>query len=243
MSFDDPASYGEAWAPIYDETFVECPPELLDLLADLAGDGRVLELAIGTGRIALPLAARGVQVEGVDASPSMVERLRAKPGGDEIPVVIGDMADPPVSGPFRLIFVAFNTLFALQSQDRQIDCFISAARILQPGGSFVVECLVPDVARFDRGQRVDARVVTEDSISLDVSRHDPVQQRVISQVVTLNGQGGHGLYPVAIRYAWPSELDLMARLAGLERVERYGDWDQRPFASESGKHVTIYRKP
>jgi len=150
----------------------------VDFLAGLADGGRVLELAIGTGRIALPLARRGVVVEGVDASAAMVERLRAKPSGDSIPVTMGDMAQVGVSGPFRLVYLVFNTLFCLLSQARQAECFQNVARVLDPDGMFVIDCFVPDLTRFDRGQRVQALAVTEDSATLELSRHDAVQQRV-----------------------------------------------------------------
>ena len=210
-------------------------------LAGLAGDGRVLELAIGTGRVALPLAARGITVEGVDASAAMVEQLRAKPGGASIPVTVGDMAQVPVSGQFRLVYLVANTLFGLLSQARQAECFGNVEGVLDPGGLYDIECFVPDLARFDRDQRVQARSVTEDSAIIEVSRHDKTQQRVNTQMITLDGQGMH-LRPVAIRYSWPAELDLMADRAGLRLTERYADWDRRPFTSASGGHVSVYQR-
>lgn len=240
--FGDPAFYGDRWADVYDEHHGRLDPAAaVEFLAGLAGDGRVLELAIGTGRVALPLAGRGVAVEGVDASEAMVARLRAKPGGDSLPVVIGDMAEVPVSGPFRLVYLIFNTLFGLLTQDRQAECFRNVAQVLGPGGVFVIECFVPDLARFDRGQRVRAREVTEDSATIEVSRHDAVLQRVTTQIVTLDGQGMR-LRPVALRYSWPGELDLMAQAAGLRPAERYGDWDRRPFDSLSSKHISVYQR-
>src|SRR5215467_10196365 len=164
--FDDPAFYGDRWAAVYDDHHEQLDPgPAVEFLAGLAGNGRVLELAIGTGRVALPLAARGITVEGVDASAAMVDRLRAKPGGESIPVTMGDMADVPVTGPFTLVYLVFNTLFGLLSGARQAECFRNVARVLGPGGAFVIECFVPDLARFDRGQRVDAVEVTEDSVS------------------------------------------------------------------------------
>ena len=201
----------------------------------------MLELAIGTGRVALPLAGRGITVEGVDASEAMVARLRAKPGGGAIPVVIGDMAQVPVTGPFRLVYLIFNTLFTLLTPDRQASCFAGVAQALGPGGMFVIECFVPDLARFDRGQRVHAQAVTEDSATIEVSRHDAALQRVTSQIITLDGQGIH-LGPVALRYSWPGELDLMASAAGLRLAGRYGDWDRRPFDSGSAKHISVYQR-
>jgi SAM-dependent methyltransferase len=240
--FDDPSFYGDRWAGVYDEQHGGLDPApAVEFLAGLGGSGRVLELAIGTGRVALPLAARGIRVEGVDASEAMVGRLRAKPGGESIPVTIGDMAEVPVSGPFRLVYLVFNALFGLLSQARQAECFTGVARELDPGGMFVIECFVPDLAQFDRGQRVHTRAVTEDSATFAVSVHDAVQQRVTIQIVTLDGDGIH-LRPVALRYSWPSELDLMASQAGLRLRERYGGWDRQPFDSASPAHVSVYQR-
>jgi SAM-dependent methyltransferase len=239
--FDDPAFYGARWASVYDDRHGGLDPEpAVDFLAGLAGGGPVLELGIGTGRIALPLARRGVAVEGVDASEAMVGRLRAKPGGESVPVTIADMAGVGVGGPFRLVYLVANTLFGLLSQARQAACFQNVARVLGPDGMFVIECFVPDLTRFDRGQRVQALAVTEDSATFELSRHDAVQQRVTTQVVTLDGDGVH-LRPVAIRYSWPGELDVMARQAGLRLADRYAGWDRRPFDSASGQHISVYR--
>ena len=241
--FDDPAFYGDSWAGVYDEHHAGMDPApAVEFLAGLAGEGRVLELAIGTGRVALPLAGRGIAVEGIDASAAMVERLRAKPGGASIPVVMGDMAQVPATGPFRRVYLVFNTLFGLLSQDRQAECFRNVARVLEPGGVFVTECFVPDLTRFDRGQRVQARAVTEDSAIIELSCHDAARQRITTQMVTLGGHGTH-LRPVALRYAWPSELDLMAQLAGLRLRARYSDWERRPFDSSSDGHVSVYERP
>jgi SAM-dependent methyltransferase len=240
--FDDPAFYGDHWAAVYDDHYRQLDPgSAVEFLADLAGDGRVLELAIGTGRIAVPLAARGITVEGVDASAAMVERLRAKPGGATIPVTMGDMAQVPVSGRFRLVYLVFNTLFGLLSQAQQAECFAGVARVLEPGGMFVIECFVPDLTRFDHDQRVQARAVTEQSALIEVSVHDKVRQRVTTQVITLDGQGMH-LRPVALRYSWPAELDLMADRAGLRLAERHADWDRRPFTAASAGHVSVYQR-
>jgi hypothetical protein len=151
------------------------------------------------------------------------------------------MADVPVPGPFGLVYLVFNTLFGLLSQARQAGCFRNAARVLDPGGVFVIECLVPDLARFDRSQRVQTRSVTEDSATIELAVHDRAGQRITIQVVTLDGQGIQ-LRPVALRYSWPGELDLMAELAGLRLRDRYGDWDRRPFGSESDKHISVYER-
>ena len=240
--FEDPAFYGDCWAGVYDEHFADMDPGLaVEFLARLAGDRRVLELAIGTGRVALPLAARGAAVEGIDASTAMVERLRSKPGGESIPVVIGDMAEIPAAGPFGLVYLVFNALFGLLSQARQAECFGNVARVLGPDGVFVIECFVPDLSRFDRGQRVQARAVTEDSAVLELARHDVVQQQITIQTVTFDAQGTH-LRPVALRYSWPGELDLMAQQAGLRLRERYGGWDRQPFDSASRGHVSVYQR-
>jgi hypothetical protein len=170
----------------------------------------------------------------------LAERLRAKPGGESVPVTVGDMAEVPASGPFRLVYLIFNTLFGLLSQARQAQCFASVARVLEPGGLFVIECFVPDLTRFDHDQRVQARSVTEDSAVIEVSRHDKIEQRVTTQMITLDGQGTH-LRPVAIRYSWPAGLDLMAGQAGLRLADRYASWDRRPFTSASDSHVSVYQ--
>lgn len=236
-------TYGERIAPIYDQRYPGAVPEQVDLLAQLAGTGPALELGIGTGRLALPLTARGVEVHGIDASPAMVERLRAKPSGDEVTVSIGDFADFDLDRRFALVFVAFNTLFALLSQQAQLSCFRAVARHLTPGGRFLVEAFVPDLSRFDRGQRVCATSTIElDQVGLDCSVHDPVAQRVTTQHITV-GPSGIDCYPVEIRYAWPSELDLMASLAGLEPEARWGGWDRRPFGSECATHLSLWRSP
>ena len=239
--FDDPAFYGDSWAGVYDEHHGDMDPApAVEFLARLAGDHRALELAIGTGRVALPLAARGIAVEGIDASTAMVERLRAKPGGASIPVVMGDMAEVGTTGPFGLVYLVFNSLFGLLTQARQAECFRNVARVLGPGGAFVIECFVPDLSRFDRNQRVETRAVAEDSAVLELSRHDPVHQRIITQIITFDG--GTHLRPVALRYAWPSELDLMAQQAGLRLRERYSGWDRQPFGPSSDSHVSVYQR-
>jgi SAM-dependent methyltransferase len=151
------------------------------------------------------------------------------------------MADVPVSGSFGLVYLVFNTLFCLLSQERQADCFRNVARVLEPGGAFVIECFVPDPSRFDRAQRVQAREVTEDSATIEVAMLDVVRQRFTSQIITLTGQG-MALRPIALRYAWPAELDLIAGQAGLRLAERHADWEHRLFDSASDKHVSVYRR-
>jgi len=236
-----PATYGDRIADVYDAFYEETLDThgAVEALAELADDGPVLELAIGTGRLALPLAQHGLEVHGVDASERMVEKLRAKPGGDGIPVTMGDFADVPVEGSYSLIFIAFNTLFALLTQEAQLRCFANAARHLTDDGVFVIEAFFPDLARFDRDQRAQATWVDPHRVMLDASRHNPVEQRVDSQHIVITEEETK-LYPVSIRYAFPSELDLMARLAGLELRDRWGSWQRDPFTGETGRHVSVY---
>lgn len=235
-----PETYGERIAGVYDGLYGEAL-DTEGAVAELAGPGPVLELAIGTGRLALPLAERGLEVHGIDASEAMVGRLREKPGGDRIPVTVGDFAGVGVEGRYRLIFVAFNTFFALTTQDDQVRCFANAAGHLADDGVFVLEVFFPDLARFDRGQRVGASKVELDEVVLEASRHDPVAQRTHSQHVHIT-EAGVRLYPVVVRYAFPSELDLMARLAGLRLRERSGGWRKEPFTEQSGRHVSVYER-
>lgn len=238
--FDDPAFFGTVWADDYDEWTVRDPTPAVDFLAGLARGGRTLELAIGTGRVALPLAARGVPVEGVDGSPRMVERMRAKPGGSAIPVTIGDMADVPVDGPFRLVYLVYNTLFNLLDPARQAACFRNAARVLDGDGAFVIECYVPKPSWYGAGQRVDVLNVTEDSATIEIYSFDQPAQRFISQKITFTAQGIR-LRPHAERYCQPEELDEMARCAGLRLAERYADWDRKAFTPDSDAHISVYR--
>ena len=236
----DETTYGERIADVYDEWYAGLDPApAAETLARLAGGGPALELAIGTGRIALPLAARGVEVHGIDTSEAMVARLRAKPGGERIPVTMGDFADVGVEGRYALVYVAFNTFFALTSQEEQVRCFANVAAHLADGGIFVLEVFVPDLARFDRGQRVNATRVEADEVLLDLALHDPLTQSVSSQHVQIDASGVR-LRPVQIRYAFPAELDLMARLAGLELRERWAGWSGEPFTAASGAHVSVY---
>ncbi|MEV6927463.1 class I SAM-dependent methyltransferase [Dactylosporangium sp. NPDC051485] len=243
----EPRTYGDAIADVYDEWNADGPDGVAeaaaDFLARCAGErGTALELGIGTGRIAIPLAARGIAVTGVDASPRMVERLRAKPGGAGLPVIVGDLADVPVSGSFDLVYIVASTLYCLTEQQTQVRALSLAAARLRPGGRLVVEAFVPDPSRFDRGQRVEARTADTDAVRLDVARHDPVTQTVFSQQIAITADGIR-LYPVHLRYIWPAELDLMARLAGLDLVHRSGGWRGEPYTAASSGHVTVYQRP
>jgi SAM-dependent methyltransferase len=238
-----PATYGDRIADVYDDWHSRLDPgDAVEFLSALAGSGPALELAIGTGRVALPLAEDGVEIHGIDASERMLDGLRSKPAGSAIPVTVGDFADVDVPGDFALVYVVFNTFFALLTQDDQVRCFRNVAAHLRPGGAFVLEAFVPDTSRFDRSQRTEAIAVGVDEVRLTASMHDPQAQRVNSSHVVLTDDGTR-LYPVRIRYAYPAELDLMARLAGLRLRERYADWRRAPFGPTSQNHVSVYERP
>jgi SAM-dependent methyltransferase len=222
----------------------EFDPRVIDatasFLADLAGDGRALELAIGTGRVALPLSARGVRVSGIDLSPFMVEQLRAKPGADAIDVVVGDMCTARVEGSFSLVYLVFNTICNLTAQDEQVDCFRNAAAHLEPGGCFVIEVGVPDLQRLPPGETVRAFCVEPAHLGFD-EYHDLVAQTCSSHHYYVE-DGVLEFFSGVFRYVWPSELDLMAQLAGMRRRDRWADWDRSPFTSDSRKHVSVWEK-
>jgi SAM-dependent methyltransferase len=243
MSEYDPATYGEHAADVYDDWYGELDPESeATFLADLAAGGRALELGIGTGRVALPLAARGVDVHGIDSSPAMIQRLRAKPGGDAINVTLGDMADVAVDGTFSLVFVVFNTFFLLPSQAEQVRCFRNVAAHLEPGGRFVLRAFVPDTSRIDRGNDVSVRGVGVDFVRLDASIFDADAQTVRATQVSITDAGVKFVH-TSLRFAAPPELDLMAQLAGLKLESRWATFARDPFTSDSGFHVTVYRRP
>jgi SAM-dependent methyltransferase len=240
--FDDPGHFGRLWADTYDAGPELDPAPAVDFLAGLAADGPVLELAIGTGRVALPLAARGFTVEGVEASPEMVAKMRLKPGGAEVPVAIGDMADVPASGgPYALVYLVYNTFFNLVREQRQRDCLRNAARVLAPGGAFVIETFVPDPVDFDRDEQVQMRQVTADSATLRVHQYDRAEQTFIRQTIRFDSMGVH-LWPFAMRYCWPDQIDEMAAAAGMRLTERYADFHRRPFDAASKAHVSVYRR-
>jgi SAM-dependent methyltransferase len=238
--FDPATSFGEDVAAIYDRHSKRGDEAAtVAFLEQLAGHGPALELAVGTGRIALPLAARGVQVDGVDISPAMVAKLRDKPGGEAIPVTIGDFAEVPVEGSYRLIYIVFNTLFNLLTQERQVRCFRNAAAHLADEGAFVVEAFVPTfLTRLHDDQYVHAEAVEIDEVRLDIGRHDPVAQLLDESHVSLTSDGVR-LSPIVTRYAWPSELDLMAQIAGLRLLHRFGGWQREPFTAASSNHVSV----
>lgn len=232
-------TYGERVAGVYDDWYKESDPDMIEVLASLAGKGPALELGIGTGRVALPLAQRGVQVHGIDASPSMLARLREKPGAADIPVALGDFSKAEAEGKFSLVYVVANTFFGLLSQEEQVSCFQNVASRLSEGGVFLIEAFVLDVSRFSHHQATLTNRVGVDEVALDASRHNPIEQTITSQHVRIT-QEGIKMYPVRLRYAWPSELDLMARLAGLRRLQRWSNWKRAPFQAGSGGHISMY---
>ena len=230
------ARYDESSAEMFDREVVA---PVVDLLVELAGSGRALELGIGTGRIALPLAQRGVPVHGIELSGAMVARLRAKPGGDDIHVTIGDFATTTVGGTFSLAYLVFNTIFNLTTQEAQVACFRNVAAHLVPGGCFVIEAGVPDVQRLVPGENIRAFRVSENRWGFD--EYDIATQRLTSHHLEVV-EGRLERVSVPFRYAWPAELDLMAQLAGMRLRERWSGWKREPFTSDSRQHVSIWEK-
>jgi hypothetical protein len=234
--FDEPvaATYDDDST---DEFSVATIAATVDLLASLAGSGSALELAVGTGRIAVPLAERGVPVVGVDLSPAMVARLSAK--RDDIPVIIGDIATTSVDGSFSLVYLVFNAVMNLTSQDTQVACFGNAAAHLEPGGALVVECMVPQLRSLPPGATVVPFRVSDDGYGLD--EYDVAHQGLVSHHLALvDGEWTRTSIP--FRYVWPAELDLMAAMADLRLRDRWAGWDRSPFTSESPSHVSVWVK-
>jgi Methyltransferase domain len=213
---------------------------IVDFIVDLAGDGDALELGIGTGRIALPLASRGVSVHGIDLSEAMVAQLQAKPGADRIGVTIGDFATTTVESTFSVAYLVANTIMNLTTQEEQVACFRNVAAHLEPGGAFVIEVLVPGLRRLPPGETFQPFAVTPTHLGFD--EIDVATQSLVSHHYWIEGERVQVLSP-PFRYVWPSELDLMARLAGMSLRERWGDWTREPFTSESTKHVSVWEKP
>ena len=236
--------FGERVAAKYDETSGEMfDPAVVgptvELLAELAGDGAALELGIGTGRIAVPLAVRGVPVHGIDLSEAMVERLRAKPGAERIEVTIGDFATARVDGTFSVAYLVYNTINNLTTQDEQVACFQNVAAHLEPGGCFLIEVGVPALQRLPPGETFRPFDVSENHLGFD--EYDVVSQGLISHHYwKVDGTFERSSTP--FRYVWPSELDLMARLAGMTLRDRWSGWNREPFTSESKKHVSVWQK-
>jgi len=242
---DEDGYFGADIAATYDDDdSAEFDPAVIgstaEFLAGLAGQGRALEFAVGTGRVALPLAARGVPVHGIDMSRAMVARLRAKPGGDAIGVTIGDFATARADGEFSLAYLVFNTIMNLTTQQAQVDCFRNAAAHLEPGGCFVIEVMVPELRKLPAGQDIVPFKVTGTHVAFD--RYDVATQAMSSNYVKVIG--GEGEYrSIPFRYVWPAELDLMAQLAGMRLRERWAGWTREPFTSDSGQHVSVWEKP
>jgi SAM-dependent methyltransferase len=241
----DDGYFGESVAGRYDETARHLfDPAVLeptvDFLAPLAGDGRALELGIGTGRVALPLAARGVSIHGIELSRAMAARLRAKPGGDAIGVTIGDFATARAEGAFTLAYLVRNTIMNLTTQAAQVACFRNVADHLEPGGSFVIEVMVPELRRLPPGESFV--VFSWDDIHQGVDEYDVANQGLISHHFRVV-DGSRELRSIPFRYVWPAELDLMAELAGLRLRERWSDWKRGQFTSDSREHISVWETP
>ena len=237
--------FGERVANRYDETSVDmfepaAVDPVVDFLAELAGDGAALELGIGTGRIALPLAQRGVRVDGIDLSEAMVARLHKKPGAENVGVTIGDFATTRVDGTFSVAYLVFNTIMNLTTQDEQIACFQNVAAQLEPGGCFVIEVMVPDLQRLPRGETFRPFHVSDAHLGID--EYDVVNQGLVSHHYWAV-DGKFEKLSIPFRYVWPAELDLMARLAGMTLRERWSGWKREPFTSDSTKHISVWEKP
>ena len=244
MDHDD-GYFGEDVASRYDddaEIFAaEAIDPIVDMLFELAGGGPALELGIGTGRIALPLSQRGVPVHGIDMSRAMVARLREKPGGDAVGVSVGDFATTAVDGRFTLVYLVFNTISNLTTQEAQVACFRNVAAHLEPGGCFVIENGVPSLRRLPPGQRYVPFHVSDNRLGFD--EYDVANQGLISHHLTIEPDGTARRISVPFRYTWPAELDLMAQLAGMRLRDRFGGWRGEPFTSDSGSHVSVWELP
>ena len=232
------ARYDESSAEMFEPEVVE---PAVDLLAELAGDGRALELGIGTGRIALPLARRGVPVHGIDLSRAMTSRLREKPGGEEIGVSIGGFATTTVDGAFSVAYLVFNTINNLITQAEQVACFRNVAAQLEPDGCFVIEVGIPNLQRLPPGETM--RVFDASETHWGIDEYEVANQGLVSHHFTRVDDGRFELVSVPFRYVWPAELDLMAQLAGMTLRERWAGWKREPFTSESRKHVSVWEKP
>jgi SAM-dependent methyltransferase len=245
-----PDYFGDSVAAGYDDEDAQMfAPGVVDPAADFlaalaktgtgGGEPSALEFGIGTGRIALPLSGRGVLVHGIDLSGAMVARLRAKPGADRITTVIGDFATARAGRKFRLAYLVYNTIGNLTTQDDQVECFRNAAAHLEPGGHFVIEVGIPDLRRLPPGQTAVPFTVTEGKLGFDT--YDVVTQAMVSHHYRVTADGVRAA-SIPFRYVWPSELDLMARIAGMRLTERWGDWGREPFTADSAKHVSVWRK-
>jgi SAM-dependent methyltransferase len=237
--------WGREIAEVYDETShamfeADALGRTVDLLAELAGGGSALEFAVGTGRVALPLSARGVPVQGIELSPYMVEQLRSKPGADAVPTTIGDMTTTEVAGQFRLVYLVYNTIMNVTTQDEQVAVFVNAATHLEPGGCFVIELVVPQVRRLPPGEL--GRVFTLEPDHLGLETFDDVVGQISWSHHWMSVDGRLVRHSAPYRYIWPAELELMAKVAGLRLRDRWADWDRSPFTSESGSQIAVFEK-
>jgi SAM-dependent methyltransferase len=240
--YTPPLSFDESVARRMRDVTLGDEEQAVAFLNALAGDGPALELAIGTGRIPLPLAATGIRVDGIDISPHVIEQMHMKPGGDRIDATVGDMADVRVSGEYRLIYVVWNSVSNMLSVDQQIRCFENVAKHLSPGGVFVIEMGSPSaLTGMEENQYVRAEHIGVDRVVIDLLRYDPATQMLDENHVRISATGVK-CYPVMQRSTWPSELDLMARIAGLRLHERYGDWDRTAWTSSSRTVVSVYAR-
>jgi SAM-dependent methyltransferase len=232
------ARYDESSSEMFDAGIVD---PVIDFLAEIAGNGRALELGIGTGRIALPLAERGVSVHGIELSKAMAAKLRAKPGGEHLGVTIGDFATTSVDGEFSLAYLVFNTIMNLTTQAAQVACFRNVAAHLEPGGCFVIEVMIPELQRLPPGETF--RVFSGSEHYWGIDEYDVATQRLTSHHLEIVDGGDLERLSIPFRYAWPSELDLMAELASMKLRERWGGWKREPFTSDSHNHVSVWEKP
>lgn len=237
-----PTTYGEHWAEHYDDIYGPVGEEIVRFVRARAGNGRMLELAPGTGRVTLPLLRAGLEVDGVEISGEMLARLRDKPGGRTVEIIARDMTGFSTDRRYALVLLAFNTLFAPLEEHLQQGVFDSVHDALEDGGSFVVDCFMPDLGRFDRGQTVRVASIELGRILVDHAIHHPEEQRISTMVEVKWSDGRRVLLPVELRYLWPEQIDEMATRAGLELVERFQWYDETPFTDASPHHVSVYRK-
>jgi len=242
LSDYDSTTYGDHWAGFYD--LLESPSldteGTVNFLSEIAGNGTLLELGVGTGRVALPLIERGFDVHGIEASSAMIEELRKRPGVEGMTLIEGDFADVAASARYSLVFAAYNTFSSLWDQEAQIRCLKNVARALTPTGRLVLELGVPDMARLSKGQDVSVRFVDSELIVLHAAQYDCINQKIVGQTAVISS-GVIKTLPVQVRYLWPSELDLMARIAGMTLESRWADWGKAEFKASSTSHVSVYR--
>jgi SAM-dependent methyltransferase len=244
---NNPEEYGENWAKVYDEYVsdrwrVLDPTPTVKFLKELATAGSVLELGVGTGRVALPLAETGLIIHGLEASETMISILKSKPKANLISVIVGDYSEFDLPDRYSLIYAVYNGILMLHQRSDQINCFKSVERALEPGGKFVVEAQIPDLTGFRDGAQIELARMNDNSIELRVTEHRRIDQQLLVQHIWLE-EGRIRMKPVKIRYAWPSELDLMANLAGLNLESRYGGWNYESFDRLSHSHISVYKKP